>query len=683
MNSVHKPTIGYYAPYVGGQFFRQVRTGAYREIERLGARLLVVQMPIAEVTRLRIAHQVVDGWISVLNASGVVGLQELGRPVVVVAEQCSSAICIVSDNIGGAYGVTAHLIRQGHRAIGFVGDIAASDLRERLEGYRLALTEAGIAIDERWLLMDHARVREGGAAAAAQVIADGLPLTAIVAATDLIAFGVIERFKQAGYRVPEDIAIVGFDDVPESQATMPPLTTVHQSIEELGATAVRCLIEQIQGTRTRPEVVRVPTHLVVRASCGAPAMEASAADQVQPAAASVAESSWRMALAQRIATLIQHPIPLAADQRPELLWPQIHVVLDALTAAIHDRAGPGETEMQQAWAGLLAVKSYGRVVSAILDALTAAAEHPLDGVDLAARARMRTAVERLRNALLTYTIGMRSSRITAFEDIFNENNNILEALTVAPDHDVQRLTWLRGSQRAWACLGLWEEQPGGPVRVVGTYPQPQLSPSTVSAADFPPLEMLVDEMRVVELLGIRTARNDWGMLAITQAYREEMDYLDLTRRWATLLGARLDTGMLLGQLEDERGVLQASYERERALALTVRELGCPIIPLGQGVLLIPLIGVIDESRARLIIETTLASVSAQQAHQVLLDLTGVPLIDTNVAAVLLQLARMIQLLGARAGIIGVRPEIAQSIVSLGVDLHTLQAYASLSTALSG
>jgi anti-anti-sigma factor len=99
------------------------------------------------------------------------------------------------------------------------------------------------------------------------------------------------------------------------------------------------------------------------------------------------------------------------------------------------------------------------------------------------------------------------------------------------------------------------------------------------------------------------------------------------------------------------------------------------------VLLVPLIGTVDEQRASQIIETILEGVSREQARHVLLDITGVPLIDTHVAAALIRTAQAVGLLGARIALVGVRPEIAQSIVSLGINLGRISTYATLASAL--
>ena len=133
--------------------------------------------------------------------------------------------------------------------------------------------------------------------------------------------------------------------------------------------------------------------------------------------------------------------------------------------------------------------------------------------------------------------------------------------------------------------------------------------------------------------------------------------------------------------ESLQQTLQNAYERERGLANIVRELGSPVIPLLPEVLLIPLVGVIDSRRAQQIIDAVLQGVSSHQATTVLLDISGVPLVDTQVAHSLLQITRTASLLGARVILIGVRPEIAQSIVGLGINLHQFATQPTLAAAV--
>ena len=107
-----------------------------------------------------------------------------------------------------------------------------------------------------------------------------------------------------------------------------------------------------------------------------------------------------------------------------------------------------------------------------------------------------------------------------------------------------------------------------------------------------------------------------------------------------------------------------------------------MLPVLPGVLLVPLIGVIDDDRAHQVIDSVLAGVAAQRARVVILDVSAVPVIDSEVANTLIQTAQATMLLGARVLLVGIRPEIAQSIVGLGLDLTHIATYPTLSVALA-
>lgn len=137
--------------------------------------------------------------------------------------------------------------------------------------------------------------------------------------------------------------------------------------------------------------------------------------------------------------------------------------------------------------------------------------------------------------------------------------------------------------------------------------------------------------------------------------------------------------------------LDAVTQREAALAqtvadfqasqMTIRELSAPAIPVLPGVLVVPLIGALDSTRARVFHEQVLAAVERYQARKIIVDLTGVPLVDTQVAQVLLQTAAALRLLGARVLLVGIRPEVAQTVVALGIDLRDLASYGDLQAAV--
>jgi anti-anti-sigma regulatory factor len=178
------------------------------------------------------------------------------------------------------------------------------------------------------------------------------------------------------------------------------------------------------------------------------------------------------------------------------------------------------------------------------------------------------------------------------------------------------------------------------------------------------------------VLPIKTTTRDWGVLTLVGSlqYLYSSGNYDVLNAIATLFGAAMERDAL-------QQTLQGAYERERGLANIVRELGSPVIPLLPEVLLIPLVGVIDSLRAQQITEAVLQGVSRHQATTVLLDISGVPLVDTQVVYSLLQTSRAASLLGARVILIGVRSEIAQSIVGLGINMQQFAVQPTLAAAV--
>jgi rsbT co-antagonist protein RsbR len=130
-----------------------------------------------------------------------------------------------------------------------------------------------------------------------------------------------------------------------------------------------------------------------------------------------------------------------------------------------------------------------------------------------------------------------------------------------------------------------------------------------------------------------------------------------------------------------QAVSQQAAEIE-AQRYTIRELGTPILPLYEGVIALPLVGAIDSYRATQVLERLLEAISEKQADIVILDITGVPVVDTGVANYLLQTARAAQLIGAQVVLVGIGVEIAQTLVQLGVSLNQIKVYANLQAGVS-
>lgn len=141
-----------------------------------------------------------------------------------------------------------------------------------------------------------------------------------------------------------------------------------------------------------------------------------------------------------------------------------------------------------------------------------------------------------------------------------------------------------------------------------------------------------------------------------------------------LVNTTLDFGVAL---EQARAEVQEQSERLEAQNRTIRELGTPILPVHEGVLVLPLVGVIDSYRASQVMETLLEAISSYQADLVIMDITGVPMVDTSVANHILQAARATRLIGARVILVGIGAEIAQTMVHLGVDMSDIVTLANL------
>jgi LacI family transcriptional regulator len=173
---------------------------------------------------------------------------------------------VVADNHAGAESGVRHLIEQGHRRIAMITgrpDLLSAQLRE--QGYRQALTDAGIAVDESLLVLG-AFDPDISKAAARDLLTRTAPPTAVFAANDLSAMAVLEVAEELGRRVPDELSVVGFDNVPESAMTDPPLSTVEQPIRQMGHDALAMLVRLIQGESVEQTHLTMATRLVVRHS---------------------------------------------------------------------------------------------------------------------------------------------------------------------------------------------------------------------------------------------------------------------------------------------------------------------------------------------------------------------------------------------------------------------------------
>ncbi|WP_276353050.1 EAL domain-containing protein [Cohnella caldifontis] len=272
-------------PYLDGEYYGTIFTILHSEANKRGAALIAIlaNAGVENPTSFHyhVGAESADGWLIMMNPQSVLPanlgflrtIASTGKPIVTIGyrEQAIASHSIVIDNRQATKEAVLHLIREhGHRRIAFVGSMEHVDLVERFEGYKEALFESGIIYDETLYYRTSDSIRLGGTAAAKSMLAKGIDFTAVFASTDLNAIGMIETLQQAGYRIPEDIAVVGFDDLPSAEAFHPPLTTVRQSFSSFAEAGFELLYQQIMGKKPRESVTYLPTEFIVRASCGCP-----------------------------------------------------------------------------------------------------------------------------------------------------------------------------------------------------------------------------------------------------------------------------------------------------------------------------------------------------------------------------------------------------------------------------
>lgn len=171
-----------------------------------------------------------------------------------------------SDNYAGAVLATNYLLSLGHRRIGHISgrpDLESARLREA--GFRVAMADAGVAVDERLVRVGGFRM-ESTAGTAAELLSLPDRPTAVFAGNDLSAISTMDVARTLGLTIPDDLSVIGFDNVPESALANPPLTTIAQPLQRMGAEALCLLIDMVAGVE-RDTHIRLPTELVVRASC--------------------------------------------------------------------------------------------------------------------------------------------------------------------------------------------------------------------------------------------------------------------------------------------------------------------------------------------------------------------------------------------------------------------------------
>jgi len=272
-------TLGLLLPEISGWFFPSLLRGIEAAAREAGYDLLIHTIEATyplKASRRALGMHNTDGLIVFTNSveqDELAHLKQSGFPIVLLHQTPPAALdipVITIENKSGAQKLVDHLIEVHHcRRIAFLqGPQGHEDSEWRERGYRESLELHGIPFDES--LVAVGEFDENVAAnAIGQWLMDGVDFDAVFCGDDDAAIGVLSALQRAGRLVPDDVAVVGFDDVPVARFLSPPLTTVRAPTEQVGRDAVNQLVRLIRGEQAEP-LILLPTELVIRKSCGCP-----------------------------------------------------------------------------------------------------------------------------------------------------------------------------------------------------------------------------------------------------------------------------------------------------------------------------------------------------------------------------------------------------------------------------
>jgi LacI family transcriptional regulator len=270
-------TIGLALPAISNPFLGELIHAIEAESARQGYTLLLVdphEDPDYEDTVVRrLQGRRVDGVLLAPSARPQAALRHLtsrGVPTVLVDRLIDARMDQVgSENVEAVAGLVAHLAGTGHERIALVaGHPGLQTTIERVEGYRLGLRRAGLSAE---LLVDGHSAEEPARVAVHALLARAAPPTAVITANNSMTIGAMQAFREAGLRVPEDLALACFDDFPWADLFAPRLTVVAQPFADIGREAVRLLLRRMADPTAPPQTIRLPPRFVHRDSCGCPA----------------------------------------------------------------------------------------------------------------------------------------------------------------------------------------------------------------------------------------------------------------------------------------------------------------------------------------------------------------------------------------------------------------------------
>ncbi len=592
--------VAVYGSFRYGPYFEDILTGVMTAATAAAVPVISVQtsagvLPSGDEVGgqsavSRVAWDHFDSAITLLQAASpeyTAQLRAAGKFVVQIGQDLRGAdAAIAIDNAGGVRDAVSHLAEHGHTGIGFLSPGWQVDSAERYGAYRDRMRELGLPVLpmlggglSRDLTFDNQ-----GYQAAQEFLSDpglwGGPgrCTALLVAPDLVALGFMRGLREAGVRIPDDLALIGVDDVDEAAVSEPPLATVAISFVRVGETAGSVALRGARGGTGVRHLV--PERLIPRESCGCPggsgaSVRAGLASPVDVLAGALldAAAGWEprdgsgpedaAGLARRIVSLLDcGPARATPDQRE----------ISALAREIN-RLFPIDRSVQSA---LRAIRSVSQTLT----------DSSVRTGDPGRTAAVAAATLDLCDAIRSGQLQRRMSEHVGLKRLQIGHYFIGNSLLGRDRDELRSLAWLQHTPVRAGALGLWE--PHGQteqLRVRGVYdrsavavPGPQAQavvvPEAVAVHHFPPSTLLVTgggPSALTVITQVRFEDSDWGVLAVTgDRILQSALVQETLHQWSIMMSASLDQERSDAELARQAAELAAAYRTEAALLEEVR-----------------------------------------------------------------------------------------------------------------
>ena len=574
-------TVLAFARSTSGFYFGELLAGLTREVARRHGRVIIVQTldpnDVADVVLrspsfdLPVAWDEIDGAVAMSLAADRPMLQRLrdaGKPVVLThAVEGFDAPLVLPNNRGSVHAAIEHLVAHGHRRIGFVGSTIQHDLRERYAAY-LEAVDAGVVAQAQFFATDDYHRRGGFTVAEAVARCPDRP-TALVVATDRNALGLLDGLASQGIRVPQDMAMIGLDNIEAGVFSTPTLSSVSLRFDQVGALAGRVLLDEIAGdaagasTSGRLATVH-PTASLLTSRPTAPVVAArgSCGCTTDPFTSGAAP-----------ATRADTPVDVLGSQLTSLLRDTLAYELSGQVVDDDARAGalaavehlsgavaPTTAEMQSLLTSLSLLTERPELLHRVANTI---AEHlQRDG------SPPRAELTALAMALWRLQAAAYLHRSEGQERLLTEQFRIAADLLQASSEDPHDLSWLGSTHVRGGALALWTGDPAdGLLQVVGMYDPESAMDEAVGApvrvTSFPPSGLInlarPERREACFVVPVQTAEHHWGLLAVVGDI-DTTSSRDTYHHWAALLCSAFE----------EEQLERAKRESEERYALAAR-----------------------------------------------------------------------------------------------------------------